>query len=155
MSLHAVVVGIAYDYVVIKSPFYKHGLTLIPAWISNYINYKVWDEITYPFPNFNGVTVEVWEWKSNFIAHFPAHMITYPCKSHWLQPQPGCTRFLSLQLSLIHTIISVKKWSWVKTMGFEALHAWSLKGDWKSKHERVAQAVNRRQSLDDHDGVMK
>ena len=30
-----------------------HALTLIPAWISNYIHYKVWDEITYPFPNFN------------------------------------------------------------------------------------------------------
>ena len=23
-----------------------HGLTLIPAWISNYIHYKAWDEIT-------------------------------------------------------------------------------------------------------------
>ena len=40
-------------------PFYKHGLTLIPAWISNHIHYKVWDEITYPFLNFNGCTVEV------------------------------------------------------------------------------------------------
>ena len=28
--------------------------------ISNYIQYKVWDEITYPFPNFNGEAVEVW-----------------------------------------------------------------------------------------------
>ena len=28
------------------------------------------DEITYPFPNFNGATVEVWEWISNFITHF-------------------------------------------------------------------------------------
>ena len=27
---------------------------------------KVWDEITYPFPNFNGCTIEVWEWISNF-----------------------------------------------------------------------------------------
>ena len=27
----------------------------------------VWDEITYPFPKFNGITVEVWEWISNFI----------------------------------------------------------------------------------------
>ena len=27
-------------------PFYLHGLTLIPAWISNYILYKVWNEIT-------------------------------------------------------------------------------------------------------------
>ena len=34
-------------------------LTLIPAWISNYIHYNVWDEITYPFLNFNGATVEV------------------------------------------------------------------------------------------------
>ena len=25
-----------------------------------YIHNKVWDEITYPFPNFNGFTVEVW-----------------------------------------------------------------------------------------------
>ena len=32
---------------------------VIPAWISNYIHYKVWDEISYPFLNFNGATVEV------------------------------------------------------------------------------------------------
>ena len=43
----------------ISGPFYQHGLTLIPAWISNYIHYKVWDELTYPFLNFNGCTVEV------------------------------------------------------------------------------------------------
>ena len=42
-----------------RGHFYLHGLTLIPAWISNYIHYKVWDEITYPFLNFNGCTVEV------------------------------------------------------------------------------------------------
>ena len=48
------------NYVKISwAPFYLHGLTLIPAWISNYIHYKVWDEITYPFLNFNGATVEV------------------------------------------------------------------------------------------------
>ena len=39
--------------------FYWHGLTLIQAWISNYMPGKVWDEITYPFLNFNGATVEV------------------------------------------------------------------------------------------------
>ena len=27
------------------------------------------DESIYPFPNFNGATVEVWEWISNFIPH--------------------------------------------------------------------------------------
>ena len=42
-----------------SGPFYNHGLTLIPAWISNYIHYNVLDEITYPFLNFNGATVEV------------------------------------------------------------------------------------------------
>ena len=40
-------------------PFYWHGLTLIPVWISNYMPSKMWDEITYPFLNFNGGTVEV------------------------------------------------------------------------------------------------
>ena len=26
--------------------------------------------MTYSFPNFNGATVEVWEWISNFMPHF-------------------------------------------------------------------------------------
>ena len=42
--------------------FYQSGLTLIPAGISNHIHYKLWDEITYPFPNFNGAAVNVWDW---------------------------------------------------------------------------------------------
>ena len=47
--------------------------------IPHYIHFKVWDEIAYPFPNFNGCTVEVWEWISNFIPHFKMDIITYPC----------------------------------------------------------------------------
>ena len=43
----------------ISGPFYEHGLTLIPAWISNHMPSKVWDDITYPFLNINGATVEV------------------------------------------------------------------------------------------------
>ena len=43
-----------------------YGLTLIPTLISNNMLGKVWDEITYPFPNINCATVEVWEWISNF-----------------------------------------------------------------------------------------
>ena len=42
-----------------RGPFYYYGLTLIPAWISNHRPSEVWDEITYPFLNFNGATVEV------------------------------------------------------------------------------------------------
>ena len=40
--------------------------------------YKVWDEITYPFLNFNGSTIEVYEGKNNFIPHFIIDLITYP-----------------------------------------------------------------------------
>ena len=39
--------------------FYKHGLTLIPALISNYMPGNVWGEITNLFLNFNACTVEV------------------------------------------------------------------------------------------------
>ena len=38
----------------------------------------MWDGITYPFPNFNGDTVEVWGWISNVIQHFKWTRITYP-----------------------------------------------------------------------------
>ena len=31
---------------------------------------KVWDGITYLYPNFNGATVEVWEWIGNFFHIF-------------------------------------------------------------------------------------
>ena len=40
-----------------RKAFDGHGLTLILEWISNYIPYEVWDEITYPFPNFNGKVI--------------------------------------------------------------------------------------------------
>ena len=60
----------------ITGPFYWHVLDLIPAWISNCTQYIMWGEITYPFPNFNGATVEVWEWISNFIPHFIIDVIT-------------------------------------------------------------------------------
>ena len=39
----------------------------------------MWDEITYPFPNFNRATVEIWGWISNFIAQFMMGVITSPC----------------------------------------------------------------------------
>ena len=60
-------------------PFYKHGLTLTPAWISNRMPCKVLAEITSLFPNFNDCTIQVWKWISNFIPHFTMDVITYPC----------------------------------------------------------------------------
>ena len=62
-----------------RDHFYWHGLSLISAWISNHMPDKVWDEITYPFSNFNCAAVEVWEWISNFTPHFTMDLITYPC----------------------------------------------------------------------------
>ena len=58
--------------------FYSHGLTLIPACISDNMPRELWDEITYPFLNFNGCTVEVYEKISNFTPHFIIDVITYP-----------------------------------------------------------------------------
>ena len=60
--------------------FYYHGLTWIPASINRHMPSKVWGEIIYPFLNFNGCTVDVKEWISNFIPHFTMDVITYP---HW------------------------------------------------------------------------
>ena len=59
--------------------FTNTSLTLIPAWINNHIHYKVWDEISYPIPNFNGITIEAWEWISNFISQCTMYVTTYPC----------------------------------------------------------------------------
>ena len=63
--------------------------SLIPAWISSYIHNKMWDEMTYPFPNFNGAAVEVWNWISSFIPHFTGALIHAGIKfkpvllTHW------------------------------------------------------------------------
>ena len=53
-----------------QRPFFYHRLTLIPAWISNNIASKVWDEIAYPSPNVDGAAVEIWKSIVDFIPHF-------------------------------------------------------------------------------------
>ena len=65
-----------------QDPFYWHGLTSISAWVSNHMSNKLWDEVTYPFPNFNSCTVEVLEWIDNFIPHIKTYLMTYLCR-HW------------------------------------------------------------------------
>ena len=54
---------------------------------------KVWDEITSPFLNFNGATVEVKELISNFIPNFIMDVITYPQSSSGAM---GCLWVLGL-----------------------------------------------------------
>ena len=36
----------------------KPSYLRLPAWAINYIHYKVWDEINYTFPNFNGAPLK-------------------------------------------------------------------------------------------------
>ena len=46
--------------------------------VGNHMPRKVWDEITYQFPNFNSCILEFWELISYFIPHFIMDVITYP-----------------------------------------------------------------------------
>ena len=41
-------------------------LWINPAWISNHMPSRAWDEISYPFPNFNGCTFEVRDGPSTY-----------------------------------------------------------------------------------------
>ena len=62
--------------------FYWCDLAFIWAWISNYLHCKLWDEISYPFPNFHSpsCTVEVHERVNHFVSRFTRYVITYPCR---------------------------------------------------------------------------
>ena len=69
------------------------NLSLIPTWINNRVHHKARDDITYPFPNFNSTTVEVWEWISSPMPHFMLDVITYPCSSMLLKGATGIKGF--------------------------------------------------------------
>ena len=63
---------VACDMVHSRGPLYWHAYPVIPKWD---VHYKIWDVITYPFPNFSYCTIEIWEWINNCIPHFDRHMI--------------------------------------------------------------------------------
>ena len=50
------------------------------TWIINYTHYEMLDETTYPFPNFNGATIEVWESRGN---------LSHICLSMWFLIHTG------------------------------------------------------------------
>ena len=83
-SLRFVVVWYRPAYIHPSGAFILICLNKTQAWISHHMLIKVWDKCTYPFPNFNGATVEAWEWMSNFFSDFTRYLITYPCcDSSW------------------------------------------------------------------------
>ena len=55
--------------------------------------------MTYPFLNFNGVTVEVWKWISSLISHFTRYVIIYPC---WDHVYPCLSIFIHVETIEIH-----------------------------------------------------
>ena len=58
--------------------FYQYDLILISEWKRNHMVSKVWDETTYPFPNFNSAAIEIYDWISHYIPQFIMDVITYP-----------------------------------------------------------------------------
>ena len=61
----------------VSGPFRPFTNITYPAWLSNYIHYKIWDEITNPFTNFTGATFEVWDWMDNCSPQLTRCVITY------------------------------------------------------------------------------
>ena len=87
-----------------------HQGPVVLTWINltrktNHIHDKMWDEITYPCQNFNGATVEVLEWISNFISHFIMAVITYPClHQSWFMLVNGVPELLHTKKTAIYHV---------------------------------------------------
>ena len=69
--------------------------------------------MTYPFLNFNGVTVEVWKWISSLISHFTRYVIIYPCWDPLLIhvskmgfSDPGCENVIATNFAYIIMVYS-------------------------------------------------
>ena len=97
-----------------------------PAWISNHQPSKMWDEITWTSPNFNGCTVEVWKWTSCFISHFiidvnpfwlirQTMLVKWASDSLWCIVSPvfcTCWQFLCRQNSKLKLLYTMNRlWS--------------------------------------------
>ena len=68
--MHTVLMGF-----VLFNLYYQGPLLL--TCISNHMPSKLQDVFAYPIPSFNGFTIEIWDWISNFIPHFIMDIITY------------------------------------------------------------------------------
>ena len=47
-----------------------------PNMDNDYADYKMWDQIIYPYQNFDDATFEVWTWISNYIPHCSSHRLS-------------------------------------------------------------------------------
>ena len=89
-----------------QGPLLLIWFTLFPAWISNHMPSKVWDEITYPFLNFNCCTMV---WYISYIAILKKYDDTYAIlgkleRAHYTMAASSCqpTRsWNTINLSLV------------------------------------------------------
>ena len=85
--------------IVFEIYLYNAPLVSLPARLSNHMPCKAGDEITYPFPNFNGCSVDVWEHISNFNPHFIMSVINYSCSdkgnSRWQKGPQATVHFIN------------------------------------------------------------
>ena len=92
---------------------YWHGLTLYPAWISNYIEYRVWNEITYPLLNCNSaVDISFWYIFQLSIETMSVRFVCIVvCVAYWVVL---IFRYVYVfQRSFTwHLIITFKWWDW-------------------------------------------
>ena len=83
--------------------------------MSNYTYFKEWDEITFPFPNFSGCTVEVWGWMSYFIPHFTGiSLLIHVGHFEFIHVNKGVPDLLCFQRvwSLIYVFNTFSKMYW-------------------------------------------
>ena len=88
LAIYLIPISLKYMHLIIYVYIYSFNGIIHITWllktISRTFTYqctlasKVWNEMTYPFPYFNGVTVEIWKWIRVFIQHFLMDLITYP-----------------------------------------------------------------------------
>ena len=95
------------------------------------IHHKVAVEITYPFPYFNGFTVEVWEWTRNVIPNFTGHVITFPCLD-WSQSM--LRGYRRIQRKEICPIVRFRKVSNPRDLCLESLDGSEI---WLASRQRV------------------
>ena len=70
--------------------------------MSNNIDYKMWNEITYPYQSFDGGAIEVRGWISNYIPHFVMDMITH--SGHQLDEPMGFSGGLGQQSIMLYFV---------------------------------------------------
>ena len=87
--------------------FALHPEPLLIIWINfnPSMSNEVRDEITYPFPNFNDCTVEVWQWIRNFIPQSILGVITYPW---WYKCKRGPVKLCRVFTDILTTNFKMK-----------------------------------------------